>query len=238
MRTRSAVRKGSHSMVFQRARKEEQRERRRQEILDAAWELFEQGGLEMVTFSTIGAKVSFTRQTIYTYYRSRDEVLLDLLSRRMEDFYQDIRAMFPIGKPVTQRTFCEKLVDHLLTHKKLLALFSLHITLETKARYENILSFKRTMYEAFPVFCTILRDQCSGASEDACCYFCLTIMVYSSSIHPMIDQTPLQMKALQEASGGMSIPTDRELILSSLMLMTGSFHFRADGEKDESRNPQ
>ena len=126
-------------MGFQRARKEEQRERRRQEILDAAWELFEEGGLEMVTFSTIGAKVSFTRQTIYTYYRSRDEVLLDLLSRRMEDFYQDIRAMFPIGKPVTQREFCERLVDHLLFHKKMLALFSLHITLENKARYENIL---------------------------------------------------------------------------------------------------
>ncbi len=63
-------------------------------------------------------------------------------------------------------------------------------------------------------------------------------MVYISSIHPMIDQTPLQMKALQEAAGGMAIPTDRELILSSLMLMTGSFHFRVDGEKDESRNPQ
>lgn len=223
-------------MGFQRARKEEQRERRRQEILDAAWELFGQGGLEMVTFSTIGAKVSFTRQTIYTYYRSRDEVLLDLLSRRMEDFYQDIRAMFPLGKPVTQREFCERLVDHLLSNKKMLALFSLHITLENKARYENILSFKRTMYEAFPVFCTILCDQCPDASEDAFCYFCLTIMVYISSIHPMIDQTPLQKKALQEASGGMAIPTDRELILSSLMLMTGSFHFRGDGD-EETSNP-
>lgn len=224
-------------MVFQRARKEEQRERRRQEILDAAWELFEQGGLEMVTFSTIGAKVSFTRQTIYTYYRSREEVLLDLLSRRMEDFYQDIRAMFPLGKPVTQREFCEKLVDHLLAHKKMLALFSLHITLENKARYENILAFKRTMYEAFPVFCTILRDQCPGASEDGFCHFCLTIMVYISSIYPLLDQTPLQIKALEEASGGMQLPSDRELILSSLMLMTGSFHFRADGEKDKPRNP-
>ena len=238
MRTRAAVRKGSHSMVFQRARKEEQRERRRQEILDAAWELFEQGGLEMVTFSTIGAKVSFTRQTIYTYYRSRDEVLLDLLGRKVEEFYRDIREMFPVGQLVTQREFCEKLADHLLTHKKMVALFSLHITLETKARYENILAFKRTMYKAFPVFCTILRDQCPDASEDACCYFCLTIMVYISSIYPMIEQTPLQMKALQEAAGGMAIPTDRELILSSLMLMTGSFHFRADEEKDESRNPQ
>lgn len=227
-------------MGFQRARKEEQRERRRQEILDAAWELFEQGGLEMVTFSTIGMKVSFTRQTIYTYYRSREEVLLDLLSRRMEEFYQDIRAMFPLGKPVSQREFCERLVDHLLANKKMLALFSLHIMLENKARYENILSFKRTMYEAFPVFSMILRDQCPGVSEDGFCHFCLTIMVYISSLYPLIDQTPLQLKALEEASGGMKLPSEREVVLSSLLLMTGSFHFRGDRgdeEKDKPRNP-
>lgn len=228
---------GRRIMGFQRARKAEQRERRRQEILDAAWELFETGGLKMVTFSTIGMKVSFTRQTIYTYYRSREEVLLDLLDRRIQDFYQEIRAMFPLGQPVTQKEFCERLADHLLSNKKVLALFALHITLENKARYENILAFKRTMYEAFPVFCTILSDQCPGTSKDTFGHFCLTIMVYISSISPLLDQTPLQLKALKEASGGMELPSDRELILSSLMLMTGAFHFRKDEGKDNPQNP-
>lgn len=221
-------------MEFQRARKEEQRERRRQEILDAAWELFKAGGLELVTFSTIGMKVSFTRQTIYTYYKSRDEVLLDILSRQMQRFYEDIRAMFPIGAPVTQREFCDRLVNHLLGSRALLSLFSLHIALENNARYENILAFKRTMYKAFPVFTAILRDQCPTASEEACCHFCITIMIYMSSISPILNQTPLQMKALQETADGMTIPSNREVVLSSLLLMTGAFHFKGDkGDGDE-----
>lgn len=227
---------GRRIMGFQRARKEEQRERRRQEILDAAWELFETGGLEMVTFSTIGMKVSFTRQTIYTYYKSRDEVLLDLLDRRIQQFYADIRAMFPPGRHVTQQCFCDRLADHLLENRALLSLFSLHIALENNARYENILAFKRTMYKAFPVFTAILRDQCPAAPEDACCHFCLTIMIYISSISPMLNQTPLQMKALQEAADGMAIPSNREIILSSLLLMTGTFHFQGDGD-EEKINP-
>lgn len=133
-------------------------------------------------------KISFTRQTIYTYYKSRDEVLLDLLDRRIQQFYEDI------------------------------------------------LAFKRTMYKAFPVFTAILRDQCRAVTEDACCHFCITIMIYMSSISPLLNQTPLQMRALQEAADGMAIPSDREIVLSSLLLMTSAFHFKGDGD-EKTVNP-
>ena len=82
-------------MRFQRARKKEQIVSRRQEILCAAEQLFNEGGLDNVTFSHIAKQVSFTRQTIYTYYQTREEVLLDLLGQRLEHFYQSLEAMFP-----------------------------------------------------------------------------------------------------------------------------------------------
>ena len=63
-------------MGFKRARKKEQIENRRQEILCAAEQLFNHGGLDDVTFSHIAKQVSFTRQTIYTYYQTREEVLV------------------------------------------------------------------------------------------------------------------------------------------------------------------
>lgn len=215
-------------MSFQRARKAEQIQERRQEILDAAWDLFVEGGLEMVTFSTIAKKISFTRQTIYTYYRSREEVLLDLLGVHVRIFYEHVKYMFPKDKYVTQHEFCQRLTTHVLTHKKMLLLFSLHITLEQNARYENILEFKRVMYEAFPTFCDILREQCPGEKDEAFCHFCITIMIYISSIYPLIDQTPLQMKALREAVGGVELPSVEETVMSSLLLMTASFHFTGD----------
>lgn len=215
-------------MSFQRARKAEQIQERRQEILDAAWDLFVEGGLEMVTFSTIAKRISFTRQTIYTYYRSREEVLLDLLGTHVRIFYKHVKSMFPKGQYITQREFCQRLTTHLLKHKELLLLFSLHITLEQNARYENILEFKRIMYEAFPTFCDILREQCPDTPDEAFCHFCITIMIYIGSIYPLLDQTPLQMKALREAVGGMEVPSEEETVMSSLLLMTASFHFVGD----------
>lgn len=215
-------------MSFQRARKAEQIQERRQEILDAAWELFVEGGLEMVTFSTIAMKISFTRQTIYTYYRSRDEVLLDLLGIHVKEFYEQIKQMFPKGEYVTQHEFCHRLATHLLTHKNLLLLFSLHIMLEQNSRYENILVYKRIMYEAFPTFDAILHEQCPDTPDEAFCHFCITIMIYIGSIYPLLDQTPLQMKALREAMGGLEVPSEEETIMSSLTLMTASFHFVGD----------
>ncbi|WP_303105520.1 TetR family transcriptional regulator [uncultured Mitsuokella sp.] len=215
-------------MSFQRARKAEQIQERRQEILDAAWDLFVEGGLEMVTFSTIAKRISFTRQTIYTYYRSREEVLLDLLGVHVEKFYDYVRHMFPTDKYITQREFCQRLTTHLLTHKKMLLLFSLHITLEQNSRYENILEFKRIMYEAFPTFCDILRGQCPEEKDEAFCHFCITIMIYIGSIYPLMDQNPLQLKALSEAMGGLEVPSVEETVMSSLLLMTASFRFVGD----------
>ena len=52
---------------FLRARGEEQKKIRRQQIVDAAASLYAEVGYDKVTFSKIGRKVSFTRLNLYNY---------------------------------------------------------------------------------------------------------------------------------------------------------------------------
>ena len=148
-------------MGFKRARKKEQIENRRQEILCAAEQLFNHGGLDDVTFSHIAKQVSFTRQTIYTYYQTREEVLLDLLGQRLEHFYQSLEAMFPGDELFTREEFCQRLAHHFIEHRETLRLFSLrHTVLEENVRYENLVAFNRIMLQVFPTVKHILRRQC------------------------------------------------------------------------------
>ena len=61
---------------FLRARGEEQKKIRRQQIVDAAASLYAEVGYDKVTFSKIGRKVSFTRLNLYNYFPCKEDIFL------------------------------------------------------------------------------------------------------------------------------------------------------------------
>ncbi|MDY6268349.1 MAG: TetR family transcriptional regulator [Selenomonadaceae bacterium] len=215
-------------MTFQRARKKEQIEDRRREILTAAEHLFDEGSLEDVTFSRIAKDVSFTRQTIYTYYHTREEVLLDLLAARLKDFYQSIDTMFPAGRRFTRDEFCRRVAHHFIEHKSTLRLFSLrHTVLEENVRYENLVAFNRVMLEVFPTVKNLLRRQCPETDDETFDTFTFTMISYFASIYPILDPHPNQLKAIFEAVGNLeNPPTPEECLIASIKLMTAALKFK------------
>lgn len=217
-------------MTFQRARKKEQIENRRQEILLAAERIFNAGGLEDVTFSRIAKDVSFTRQTIYTYYQTREEVLLDLLATRLKDFYDSIERMFPAGQQFSRKEFCHRVAHHFVLHKKTLRLFALrHTVLEENVRYENLVAFNRVMLEIFPLVKNLLRRQCPGTDDATFDTFTFTMISYFASIYPILTPHPNQLQAMFEAVGHIEKPpTPEECLESSIELMTAALKFEKD----------
>jgi AcrR family transcriptional regulator len=67
-------------MDFQRARKTEQIEERKQEILKIARELCHEHGVLKWSLNELGRKASVTKSNLYRYFGSREEVLLYLLN--------------------------------------------------------------------------------------------------------------------------------------------------------------
>ena len=184
-------------MTFQRARKKEQIEDRKKEILAAAERLFNEGGLEDVTFSRIAKDVSFTRQTIYTYYHTREEVLLALLGEKLEEFYGSLHTMFPAGKLLTRKEFCKCVARHFIAHKETLRLFALrHTVLEENVRYENLVAFNRIMLKVFPTVKNILRQQCPGTDDTTFDTFTFTMISYFASIYPSLAPRPDRLRAI------------------------------------------
>ena len=97
---------------FLRARGEEQKKLRRQQIVDAAASLYAEVGYDKVTFSKIGRKVSFTRLNLYNYYQCKEDIL------------EDARDTFS-GAVKDQDAFCLAWAELMLRHQRMMALFSI-----------------------------------------------------------------------------------------------------------------
>ena len=69
-------------------RREEERERRRQEILGSAESLYSEVGWEAVTMDRIARSARLSRALLYVYFRDKDDVLLGISELAMRDLYR------------------------------------------------------------------------------------------------------------------------------------------------------
>ena len=116
---------------FIRARGEEQKQIRRQQIIDAAASLYAEVGYDKVTFSKIGRKVNFTRLNLYNYYHCKEDIFLTLLLQDRWKTLEDARNTFTAE--VTDRdAFCLDWAKMLLRHQRMMALFSIANTVILK----------------------------------------------------------------------------------------------------------
>ena len=118
-------------MGFLRARGEEQKKIRIQQIVDAAAALYAEIGYDKVTFSQIGRKLSFSRLNLYNYYHCKEDIFLTLLLQDIWKMVEDARHSF--SGPVKDRdAFCLAWAELMLRHQRMMALFSIANTVILK----------------------------------------------------------------------------------------------------------
>ena len=119
------------SVGFLRARGEEQKKIRIQQIVDAAASLYAEIGYDKVTFSQIGRKLSFSRLNLYNYFHCKEDIFLTLLLQDRRKMVEDARHSF--SGPVKDRdAFCLAWAELMLRHQRMMALFSIANTVILK----------------------------------------------------------------------------------------------------------
>jgi AcrR family transcriptional regulator len=73
-------------------RREEEKERRRGEIVDAAVSLYAKQGWEAVTIDQVARTARLSRALVYIYFRDKDDLLLAIGERAMKLLYQRFAA--------------------------------------------------------------------------------------------------------------------------------------------------
>lgn len=90
-------------------RKEKEKQFKQGIILDAAKELFKTKGYSDTTMSDIAAEAGFAKGTLYLYYKSKSEIILNLSLELKRDFSEKIDKV--ISKDLNSSTKFSEIVD-------------------------------------------------------------------------------------------------------------------------------
>ncbi len=132
---------------FKRARTEEQIASRQREILAACDEIYTESGFDGVTLKAIATRTSISRPSIYNYYATKEEILLDILGQEYGKWCDELKESFDQENTLTREKFCQMLTNSLLRHEKMLKLMTINLnSIESKCGQEKLTQFKKDIF--------------------------------------------------------------------------------------------
>lgn len=182
---------------FQRARKPEEIEARRETLLAAAAELFDAEGPMGAGLNAIAAKAGFTKSNVYRYFESREQVLLEL-------FISEMDRMVPVlcaGLDSAAEGDVDGLADLLagaFSRRPRLGQLTAILTgvLETNVSEETIMRTKRTMGALTAKLAEALQRKLPRASVADCLWAISMIGTLVAGMWPSARPSPAAARVL------------------------------------------
>ena len=133
--------------IKRRAIKDEQKQERRQAILDHAWRLFQGTPYQQITISEVAERAGLAKGTIYLYFKTKEELFLALLVQQLATWFDELDAQLRAQAgasdiPQVAELICGSL-ERFPGLTRLLAM--LHSILEQNIDYDTALRFKRML---------------------------------------------------------------------------------------------
>ena len=143
---------------FQRARKPDEIEARRETLLAAAAELFDAEGPMGTGLTAIAAKAGFTKSNVYRYFESREQVLLELFLGEMDRMVPALCARLEAVAEGDVAGIADIIADEFASRPRLGQLTAILTgVLEANVSEDTIVRTKRTM--------GVLTAQLAGALQ-------------------------------------------------------------------------
>lgn len=194
-------------MDFLRARTKEQIEQRQLDIMKACEALFSEGGYDNVNMKAISEITAINRSSIYTYYKTKDEIILDLLREEILDWKEELKAWSESYKGTTKQDFAAAFTKHLITKDKMLQYYCiLYSFLEINCRIENLVTFKKDVVPVIGVLIQVLLNAFPKYSLESASIIAEEIMTYVLGLYPSTHLTDKQKKAIEISETGYQAP--------------------------------
>jgi len=135
--------------IKRRAMSPTQKEERRQAILDAALQLFEQTAYQEISMAQVAQKVGVAKGTVYLYFKTKEELFLALQTQQFEAWFEAVDAELQAKtQPCTITEFVTLMGDTLAARPALTRLIAiLHTILERNIDLATARQFKQMLKE-------------------------------------------------------------------------------------------
>lgn len=195
---------------------------RRAEIIDACEELYRELPFKDITVGMIAERTTFTRASVYNYFKTKEEIFLALLQREYELWNATLSSVLE-GPELDAEGFAEALASSLDGRGQLLKILSMnHYDLEGSSRHESLVAFKREYGHSLALVEDCLRRFFPNMGGDARRDFVYTFFPMMFGIYPYTVVTDAQRIAMSEAGVDFAYASAHGLIRASALRLLGN----------------
>ena len=181
---------------FKRARSEEQKSRRIEDIKNVVDSLFKTMPYHEITLTNIAEGVGLTRVNLYSYFSTKEEIFLELCADKRDQYYEALITAFPEACGYSMDVMSEVWAGILNAHKDYLMYSDiLHTIIETNVSVERLAAYKKRFYEKTYGVSSHLGNLIGLSEEDAYEMF-INIHYHAVGIYGIIRWNPLVSEAL------------------------------------------
>ncbi|HIY18497.1 MAG TPA: TetR family transcriptional regulator [Candidatus Blautia avistercoris] len=192
---------------WKREKKEELVFNRQQEIIQACERLYAAMEYEEINIKEIAKSTSICRSSIYNYYKTKDEIFLDILRKEYFCWLEDLKEETKRDKEGSRESYCRILAESAARHPRLLELISFHyVTIEKNCSLEKLTDFKKGMLPFWNGIRESLREYFPEAPQEKKEHFLLVFLSLLQGIYTMTNLSEKQLAAMKQADGDYEKP--------------------------------
>ena len=200
-------------MEFKRARNDEQIANRQDEIINACYLLYSNGKYDDITFGKISEMTSISRPSIYNYYITREEVLLDVLEKEYFKWYENLKSNFNEDTRLTKKDLFELLVNSFNNSDVFLRLLSLQYNIiEKNCSFEKLTQFKMNTQSILKSLEAIVGKTFPRSAIENRSTFVLMLFSSLGSFYELCHPNDIELKAMKIATRDYKLPDFKNLL--------------------------
>ncbi len=191
---------------------------RKEEIINACEELYKTMSFKDITIKEIGAATSFTRTSIYNYFRTKEEIMLALFCREYDIWCGRLEEMSEGSADMSREEIASAIAKSLEDREILLRIQCMNLfDIEDNSRVERLAEFKLRFKRMYELLTMILKSYRPYVTENECNSFCCSFSSFLFGIYPFVFHTENQIKAMEMADVKVPELTIYEMVYDCLI---------------------
>lgn len=192
---------------------------RKEEIVNACEKLYCTMSFKEITLKEISVETSFSRPSIYNYFRTKEEIFLALMQREYEKWSDEMKRLAVENETMSADAFASALAHSLENHEQLLKLLAMnHYDMEDNSRPERLAEFKKAYAASLDSVGGCVRK---FFPDTDCENFIFVFFPFLFGVYPYSVATEKQLTAMREAGMVFRMHTVYEMIYSCVIQLLG-----------------
>ena len=192
---------------------------RKEEILNAAEELYKSKNFKDITLNDIAQLTTFKRTSIYNYFETKEEIFLTLNKRQYEAWVNDLDRIIQNNSVLSKDDIAKNIAHSLEKRKDMLRLMMNHFDMEENSRLEILKDFKIAFGNSMKTLNRLLEKFCPQMQENDRTNFIYSLFPFIYGIYPYTTVSDKQKDAMKTADVGFIYHSIYEITYNSIKML-------------------